>query len=99
MISEQDNEQDQRIAKVEAEQTALGRSIDQVRDLTIRTGDEIKADFHSHEDTCKENWRQQRESNVKSAQQLKLILWVLGVVGAAVITVAVENFWTKIWGA
>ena len=83
-----DNQQNERLATLEANSHSLGRSIDQVRD-----------NLQDHEATCAENWKEQREKTTGLQMQLKLILWVAGAGLAAGLTAAAEGMFHIFWGS
>ena len=70
-VTDEDDEQNQRLARLEAGQSSLGRSLDQVRDA-----------FTGHESECQENWRDQRTHNTKVESHIKFQRWL----GAALLT-------------
>ena len=72
MTSPTDSDQNERLASLETATHTLGRSIDRVRDS-----------LQSHEDECKENWKEQRERTTSMEIKLKLILWVAGAAAVA----------------
>ena len=82
-----DNDQNERLASLEANSQSLGRSIDKVRDQ-----------FEGHEATCAENWKEQHERTTRMETKLHLILWVAGSAAAAGLAAVAEGTWARFFG-
>ena len=77
MTSAVDSDQNERLASLESNSSALGRNLDLVR-----------TDLAEHQAECAEHWLSQSAHNASVTVQLKGILWMLGagiVVGLGVL--------------
>ena len=91
-VTNEDDEQNQRLSRLEAGQASMGRSLG-------RSLDQVRDNFTRHEEGCDKHWKDQFEHNAKVDGHMRFTKWLGGAILtglAGLLALFIEHFLGKL---